>query len=395
MNRIYLDVTSACQSGLNTGVKRMQRALHAWLAQRENYQPVYWQAALRDYRTLHPHDRQNLEHPFAHEMHGVALYDTFATGLLLDWRGAWRDLSRRMRWPRDLRGGDLLLVPDLVWDNRNVLFRRPCPPDVCRVGIFHDAIALRHSRQSRIAAYFCGRGVRALAHLDHVVCLSREAESDLHYFWKKFRVKPVPTHVVPWPVPFAQKRPENRANFEAREILCVARLEPNKNHLRLLDACDQLWGEGIDFRLRLIGCKSYPAAVRRIQHRIEALHAAGRDVTWNAHVTEEALHAAYQSSSFTVFPSLLEGFGLPVIESLWHSRPVVCGTNGALGEIATGGGCETGEMGETQSLSQALRRLLTDQTRYEQRYGEARRREYRSWEQYWNHLLTATGQRSA
>jgi glycosyltransferase involved in cell wall biosynthesis len=394
MSRIYLDVTSACQSGLNTGVKRMQRGLHAWLAQRKNYHPVYWQAALRDYRILNPPDFRNLEQPFATEMRGVALYDAFVTGLLSDWVGVWRDRSRRLAWPQDLRAGDLLLVPDLLWDNRGVFFHRPCAPKVCRIGIFHDAIALRRRRQSRIDAYFCGRGVRALAHFDQVVCVSREAEADLHFFWKKFGEKPVPTHVVPWPVPFAQKRPESRSNFEAREILCVARLEPHKNHLRLLDACDELWGEGLEFKLRLIGCKAYPDAVWRILRRVKALQSAGRDVLWRAHVTEDALHTAYRSSSFTVFPSLLEGFGLPIIESIWHGRPVVCGTNGALGEVAAGGGCETVEMNETGSLVAGLRRLLTDQARYEQLCRGARERECRCWEQYWNHLLAVTGHRS-
>jgi glycosyltransferase involved in cell wall biosynthesis len=391
---IFLDVTSACQSGLNTGVKRMQRGLHAWLAQRGNYAPVYWQAALRDYRTLFPPDIRNLEPP-AGRINRTALYETFATGLFWDWGTVWRDRSRRLAWPKDLRAGDLLLVPDLLWDNREVFFHRPSPPGLCRVGIFHDAIPLRLPK-SRINAYFCARGVRALAHFDQVVCISSEAQADLHFFWKKFGKKPVPTHVVPWPVPFALKRPESRSNFEAREVLCVARLGPHKNQLRLLDACEALWNEGIDFSLRLIGCKDLPNPkfVWKILHRVEALQSAGRDVLWRANVSEDALHAAYRSSSFTAFPSLLEGFGLPIIESLWHGRPVVCGANGALGEVAAGGGCETGEMTETGSLISALRRLLTDQTRYEQLYLEARKREQRSWEQYWNHLLTVTGRPS-
>jgi len=391
---IYLDVTSACQSGLNTGVKRMQRGLHTWLAQGDNYQPVYWQAALRDYRILNPPDFRNLEQP-AGKIQGVALYDAFGAGLLSDWVGIWRDRSRRLAWPRDLLAGDLLLVPDFLWDNRVAFFHRPCAANVCRVGIFHDAIPLRLPKQSPIDAYLCGRGVRALARFDQVVCVSREAESDLHFFWKKFGEKPVPTHVVPWPVPFVQKRPESRPNFEAREILCLARLQSYKNHLRLLDACDVLWGEGLEFKLRLIGCRSWPVAVWRILRRIEALRSAGRDVLWRPHVTEDALHAAYRSSSFTVFPSLREGFGLPIIESIWHGRPVVCGANGAVGEAAAGGGCETGDMNDTGSLAAGLRRLLTDQTRYEELCREARKREGRSWEQYWNHLLAVTGHRSA
>jgi len=46
-----------------------------------------------------------------------------------------------------------------------------------------------------------------------------------------------------------------------------------------------------------------------------------------------------ENALFTVYPSLMEGFGIPILESLWHGKPCVCGGNGALGEVARGGGC--------------------------------------------------------
>ena len=75
--------------------------------------------------------------------------------------------------------------------------------------------------------------------------------------------------MVPWPVPFAGPRPEIFPNFAARELLYVARLEPHKNHLRLLDACEKLWREGLDFSLRLIGCKAYPDHAWRVRARLQ------------------------------------------------------------------------------------------------------------------------------
>ena len=388
MNRTYLDVTSACQSGLNTGVKRMQRGLHTWLKKRPDYFPVYWQSALRDYRSLNDQDYRHLEEPSG-PVQGTLLYDAFAPGLFRDWLGAWRERASLLRSLRNLEDGDILLVPDLLWDNRSVFFRRPNAARGQRVGIFHDAIALRQPGQSRIDAYFCARGVRTLSHFDQVICVSREAESDLHVFWKKFGAEPAPTHVIPWPVPFGSERPEGRSNFEARELLCVARLEPHKNHLCLLDACERVWREGVAFKLRLIGCKAYPDAAWKILRRVRELQSAGHDVAWSGYVSEDALHAAYRSASFTVFPSTLEGFGLPIIESLWHGRPVICGANGALGEVAAGGGCETVLTHDPQSLAEGIRRLLLSRPRYEQLYEEARTREFRSWTQYWNDVADA------
>ncbi len=82
---IYLDVTSACQSVLNTGVKRMQRGLHDYLKASTDYTPVCWQSARRGYRTLKATDLANLEQTSRQEVKGLGVYDIFSPGLISDW----------------------------------------------------------------------------------------------------------------------------------------------------------------------------------------------------------------------------------------------------------------------------------------------------------------------
>jgi glycosyltransferase involved in cell wall biosynthesis len=379
---IYLDVTGACQSSLNTGVKRMQRGLHACLTNAGNCQPVCWQSARRGYRKLRSGDWKILTQSGAPSAGGIGLFDTFAPGLVADWLHFASDGPHLLAWPKDLHGDDVILVPDLLWDNRGAYLAHLTAIPARRVGIFHDAIALRRPEQSRVDRYYCAQGVRALASFDAVICISRDAESDLHYFWREFGLKPAPTHVLPWPVPFTGSRPEGRPPFSARRVLYVARLEAHKNHLRLLDACEKLWREGLSFELQLIGCLAYPDTAWQIWRRIRSLRRAGRPIQWRTSVSESELHQAYADSSFTAFPSLLEGFGLPIIESLWHGRPVVCGGNGALGETATGGGCETVETSSVESLADGLRCLLTSESRYHDLCGQAQTRKFRTWEDY-------------
>ena len=98
------------------------------------------------------------------------------------------------------------------------------------------------------------------------------------------------------------------------------------------------------------------------------------------------MHDAYRESSFTVFPSLMEGFGLPIVESLWHGRPVVCGGNGALGEISRGGGCAIADTESVDSIAAEIRRLLTDESHYEILYLQAHFRSFRDWSHYWQDL---------
>jgi glycosyltransferase involved in cell wall biosynthesis len=375
---IYLDVTSACQSPLNTGVKRMQRALHEWLRPRADYQPVCWQSARRGYRRLRPRDRENLEN-IAKKIAGLGLIDNFAPGAISDWLAFRRDRALMLP-PAELTSRDVLLVPDLLWDNRGRILTQRRGPRL--IGIFHDAIALRRPGQSRLDAMLCARGVRALAGFDTVLCISREAEHDLLHYWRKFGLAPAATRVVPWPVPFHSARPASPPNFPARQLLYVARLEPHKNHLLLLDTCEALWSSGLDFELRLIGCMAYPDTAWRILRRVRALRKKGRRIRWEAHVPEDELHRAYRDCTATVFPSLLEGFGLPVLESLWHGRPVICGGDGALGEIAAGGGCEIVDPQDRKSLADGIRRVLTDPARYAALCDETQTRHFRNWADY-------------
>ncbi|MDX6765164.1 MAG: glycosyltransferase [Candidatus Methylacidiphilales bacterium] len=386
---IYLDVTSSCKTVLNTGVKRMQRGLHAWLGQGSDYRPVCWQSVRRNYRSLTKEDLAILEQVGDRKARGWESIDAYGGPSLTDIWHLNRDRQLAMDFPRELRSGDILLVPDMLWDSRGTFFSglEACPAQM--VGVFHDAIPLKRSTKSAIDSFLCRRGIRFLSHFDLVVCVSREAEEDLHFYWKQMGIKPTRTHAALWPVPFGGRQPEHRPAFPAKSLLTVARLQAYKNQLALLDACERLWNQGLDFRLRLIGCNSYPGYVWKVRRKIASLRAAGRDVQLRSQVTERELHEAYASCSFTVFPSLHEGFGLPVVESLWHGRPVVCSDQGAIGEAARGGGCQPMNPGDTGSMVEAIGRLLTDEGHYLKLYREIQARTFRHWPDYWQDVSSA------
>ena len=119
---------------------------------------------------------------------GLQLFDFFAPGMVSDW--VRRHTATAFGWSifstKAVRS-TCSCCPDLLWDNRAPVIERLWEVGVHRVGIFHDAIALRRPGQSRIDSYLCERGVRALAELDAVVCISHEAEEDLIGFWHRFR----------------------------------------------------------------------------------------------------------------------------------------------------------------------------------------------------------------
>jgi glycosyltransferase involved in cell wall biosynthesis len=78
----------------------------------------------------------------------------------------------------------------------------------------------------------------------------------------------------------------------------------------------------------------------------------------------------------------MEGFGLPIAESLLHGKPCVCGGNGALGEVARGGGCVIVDQTSVDALAEGIKTLLLDRQLYARLSDEARARKFRSWSDY-------------
>ena len=103
-------------------------------------------------------------------------------------------------------------------------------------------------------------------------------------------------------------------------------------------------------------------------------------------LSEAALGEAYAECAFTVYPSLAEGFGLPVIESLAHGRPCLCSMQGALGELVLGGGVVGLAAVDAGSLATAIARLLNSPGELAALSAAARARTFKSWRAYADEL---------
>jgi glycosyltransferase involved in cell wall biosynthesis len=86
---------------------------------------------------------------------------------------------------------------------------------------------------------------------------------------------------------------------------------------------------------------------------------AERGVRYLGHVDEATLTALYESASVLAFPSLYEGFGLPLLEAMSRGVPAVVGAAGALPELALGAAI-TVDPDDVNAIAGALERLLSD-----------------------------------
>ena len=163
-------------------------------------------------------------------------------------------------------------------------------------------------------------------------------------------------------------------------VLVVGSHEPRKNHLAVLHAGEILWREGHSFSLSFIGSRSWRG--QDFHDRLRQLQDQGRPVESVTDAGDRLLWAAYRLARFTVFPSLNEGFGLPVAESLAVGTPVITSVFGSTAEIAEDGGAILIDPRDDDDLTSAMRALLTDEETLRRLQREARRRPHTSWDRY-------------
>jgi glycosyltransferase involved in cell wall biosynthesis len=176
-------------------------------------------------------------------------------------------------------------------------------------------------------------------------------------------------------------------------VLCVGSHEPRKNHVAVLAASERLWREGLAFRLRLIGGSGW--STETFDRWVHRLRRRRRPVDVARSVGDEALWSAYREARFTVFPSLHEGYGLPVAESLAVGTPAITSDMGSMAEIARDGGALTVDPRDLDALTTAMRTLLMDDDALVELQRHAAARPQRTWNDYaqesWTLLLAGRG----
>ncbi len=106
-----------------------------------------------------------------------------------------------------------------------------------------------------------------------------------------------------------------------RRITVLGSLELRKNHAAVFDAFASLWEQGVDVTLSLIG--RYVHLQDSVRQQLERLHREEPRFQWLTDQDDHAVREQIRGSRATLFPSLLEGFGIPPLESLALGVPVI------------------------------------------------------------------------
>ncbi|RMF22006.1 MAG: glycosyltransferase family 1 protein [Bacteroidetes bacterium] len=230
----------------------------------------------------------------------------------------------------------------------------------------HDLIFLRHPEffpwlDRRLYAWKCRRACRIAR---RIVAVSAHTKKDLV---ELFGIAPERVEVLPPALDarFLQPAPPlpNHPPFQglpSEFLLFVGGTAPRKNLRGCLQAL-ALLPEGQRLPLVVVGAGTgLPGSLGALVRK-EGLE---RWVILPGRVSQEALHALYARARLLLYPSLYEGFGLPVVEALACGTPVLTSQGSSLPEAGGPGACYVNPH-DPEHIAEGLQRLLSDAELYQ------------------------------
>ena len=184
---------------------------------------------------------------------------------------------------------------------------------------------------------------------DHVLTLSEHARGQIV---QRLGISPDRVTAIPCAVDHERFRPapdehDGRLELPERFLLYPANLWPHKNHARLLRA---FRAAGVDDLHLVLTGQTYGGPLPgppdpRVRHL--------------GHLAFEQLPALFRAATAMIFPSLFEGFGMPVVEAMACGCPVAASDRGAIAETC-GGAALLFDPGDETAIADAVRRIAED-----------------------------------
>lgn len=214
-----------------------------------------------------------------------------------------------------------------------------------QIATFHDLFVLSGEYSTPdFRARFALQAKEAAAAADLIVAVSAFTASQVEHYLnvENSRIRVIHHGVIPRPIP---RLPREKV------VLCVGAIQKRKNQAMLIRAFRAL---PEDWTLVLAGSRGYGSDA--------ALLDANDRVQVTGYLTEEEIAAWYARASIFAFPSLDEGFGMPILEAMAAGVPVIAGNRSALPEVC-GDAAEQIDPRSEEQLASALLRLATDESR--------------------------------
>jgi glycosyltransferase involved in cell wall biosynthesis len=240
-----------------------------------------------------------------------------------------------------LGAGDTLITVGSSWTYLDPgTFKTLKEEPGCTLVVFcHDLIPLTHPEYcvagevEQFRAYFR----QMIPHVDRVIVSTRTNEAELRAYCTRENIRLGETRVTPFgtEIPTERRRDPVEGLVPGRYALFVSTIEPRKGHRLLSRVWARLRAEGVvgkdGFKLAIVGRPGWSAdAILADLHAEAALGT----IRLFAGADDALLAALYDGAAFCVYPSMYEGYGLPIVEAFARGKAVIASNRGSIPEIA-------------------------------------------------------------
>ena len=375
---LYVDHTSGFSK--NTGIQQVCRNLFvSMIEQNRNVIPVKWNFSKNTFDLLNEADFETL-----------LMYTRELSSTSYEFINFLLTMSAL---PKSSHNTGVIVVPEVTHINanqRNItnnLIREAKQLGLKTAFIFYDDIPLRRNELQSIKRLHTDY-MKELAEADFVFPISNYSKKSLRRFWSGNNLnKNLPSKIETIHLANSMetsKSTKTKFPFNEPFLLSGGSITEHKNQEALIKAFQTLEANTADgVTLYLIG-----TVAESIKEKISNLIATNKNIEIITEASNEILIEGYRRCLFSIFPSVDEGFGLPIIESLAFGKPCITANFGAMREIGNKyKGCLLVDTKDPNEISAAIERLIKQPNFYKRLKEEALSSNIKDWRTYTNELL--------
>jgi glycosyltransferase involved in cell wall biosynthesis len=263
------------------------------------------------------------------------------------------------------------------------------------VSVFHDAVPIiLKDHYSHLHSKMFLDYMKDLSYSDFIFSVSESSNKDYEELSRTFRNSKLKTVALlsPHNIKRSNEFSQKINNTREIQVLFVSSVVTRKNHVNFLKAFSiakkRAQDLGYNINLSLIGAEVH---VPESYLKEFNLLVSETRANFSTNVSEEDLKKAYRNADFTVYPSVYEGYGLPIAESLGTKTPVACSNTSSMKEVASLGGCITFDPHSIDEMADAIVLLATDAKKRNDLVKEIELIEEYSWKDYAMNILKTIG----
>lgn len=395
--RIFVDATYTLCSGKSSGIERVVRSIirestqcklgfspQVVISQDGRFYPISDRQVAQLAKPAGMQSNVRSKLPFVYQMLAKAICKVIPSRNLRKWilpeaghlgvfkvpHTLYEKFSRKMvvrnSKPIEPTQGDLFLMPDAYWPRRGVW---TAVDDARAKGamiatVLYDLIPITHpefvglKRKEGFLQYLHNVATKS----DLIVAISETVRNQVVEFLPTIcGDQPYCTDVRSFELGAELSSSKGHVRTAVQELfspelektpyLMVATFDPRKNHRYLISAFDLLWKQRPDLKLCLVGRVGWLCEELLIE--LEKHPRRDKNLFVFHDLSDAELQYCYSSSRGVIFPSIVEGFGLPIVEALWHGQKTFASDTAIHREVGRND-CSYFDLASPQSLVDSI-----------------------------------------